>query len=151
LAVRRIGCVGGDGLQRAPGGAVDVGKVGGRPVGGADRLADALGVADGTTAVRLVGARLGERYEPREEALELAFADPLAEQARAELLELVVVAPRDPERAAGVGELRLDTDRILSPYGQVAESHSERATSAVRSSRRSRQFDPVAQTGKEPS
>src|SRR5690242_14423422 len=73
------------GLQRAPGGAMDVREVGGRAVGGADRLTHALRVAHSATAVRRVRPWLRHRYEPGEEPLELAVADALREQERAEL------------------------------------------------------------------
>ena len=115
----RVIDVGRDGLERAPAGAADVGQVGRCPVGGADRLAHALGVANGAPAVGAVGLRRGQRHEPGEEALELAFAHALTDQPAAELLQLVVIAPGDPERAPGVGEPGLDVGGVACLPGAL--------------------------------
>ena len=73
--------VGRHGLQRAPARAGDVRQVGRRSVGSRDGLADPLGVPYRATAVRRVAARLGQRDELGDEALELGGTHPLADQA----------------------------------------------------------------------
>src|SRR5579884_132814 len=135
----RVVHVSADGLQRAPGGAVDVRKVGGRAVGGADRLAYALGVAHSAAAVRGVRPRLRHRHEPGEEPLEIAVADVLREQARAELLQLVVVAPGDAESPSRIRELRLDVRCMTRLPGSLCtrerEQHSVQAREPERRDR----------------
>ena len=116
----------GDGLQRAPACAGDVRQVGRRPVGGRDCLAHTLDVAHGPPPVRRVGPWLGERHKLREEALELGPAHPLADQPPADLLQLVVVAPGDPEGPPCVREPRVQVrgvPRLPCPLGAFQREH----------------------------
>jgi hypothetical protein len=85
----------------------------------------------GPPPIGRVRARLRERHEPGEEALELTGVQPLADQPPAERLQLVVIGPGDPERAPRVRELRLDVRGVPRLPGALRlrerEKHSVEA------------------------